>query len=114
GANEARLQWLAERNRRGKENLLAPHDGRRMPLARQRTLPADVLGLAPLDGRLRVGCHAGAERAAPLGPRGPCPYPAGIRPLRSARGTHDQQDRCERWHGDSPWARATCSPPSVV
>src|SRR5262245_45211055 len=72
GANEARLELLAERNRRGQENLLAPHDGRRMPFARQWTLPADVPGLAPFDGWLRVGCHAGAERAAPLGPRVVC------------------------------------------
>src|SRR5262245_16363020 len=68
GANEARLEWLAKWNRRGKEDLLAPHHGRRMPLARQHALPADVLGLAPFDRRLRVGRHAGAERAAPLGP----------------------------------------------
>src|SRR5688572_19582392 len=101
GANEARLQWLAERNRRGKENLLAPHDGRRMPLARQHTLPADVLGLAPFDGWLRVGCHAGAERAAPLGPRVFFLDRAALRRHWSAGDTHDQQDRCERWHSDS-------------
>src|SRR5262249_8467666 len=102
GANEARLQLLAKRNRRGKKNLLAPHDGRRMPLARQHTLPADVLGLPPFDGRLGVGCHGGGERAAALGPRVLCLGLVAIRLHWSAGDTHDQQDHFERWHSDSP------------
>src|SRR5215204_3529529 len=53
---------------RGHEDALAPDDGARMPLARQRGLPADVLGLAPFLGEVTLGRDAGAFGAAPLRP----------------------------------------------
>ena len=60
GADETRLDFLAERDRRGQKDAIAPDDRRRMALAWQRDLPANVLGLAPFDGRLSIGRYAGA------------------------------------------------------
>src|SRR5262249_39392806 len=45
GAHEAGLDGIAVGDRRGQEEAVAPDDRRGMPLARQRDLPAEVLGL---------------------------------------------------------------------
>src|SRR6516162_5660106 len=68
GANELGFDGFAEGDRRGEEDVVAPDDRRRMPLAGNRGLPADVLRFAPLSRRLRGGRNTSAERPAPLRP----------------------------------------------
>jgi hypothetical protein len=56
------------RHGRGDEDAITPDDWRRMPLARQRDSPADVLALAPFYWWSGVGRDASTQWATPLGP----------------------------------------------
>ncbi len=49
-------------------NMITPHDGRGMAKTGQGGFPAEVFGFTPFNGRVRVRCVAGGQRAAPLAP----------------------------------------------
>ena len=68
-----RRQLLTIRHRRCHEDAIPPNNRRRMPFAWQSHLPANILRLAPLDGRVGV-------RRSPS-PQGPAP----LRPIRLRR-----------------------------
>src|SRR5207253_7238000 len=52
----------------GEKDAVAPHDRRGVPLAGDGDFPGDVLGLAPLDGKVRLGGGPIPAWTAPPGP----------------------------------------------
>ena len=63
-----RLLRLADGHCGQDVNRIAEDDGRGMAFARQRNFPADIVGLAPVDGRIGVRRDAIGQRPAPLRP----------------------------------------------
>src|SRR5262245_39916830 len=65
------VDWLlrvAHRHCGQDGNRIAESDRRRMSFARQSNFPADVVGLAPMEGRICARRDAVRQRSAPLRP----------------------------------------------
>src|SRR5262249_55158575 len=60
--------WIFHRNSSHDKDTISPHNRRGVTFAGEGELPFNVVSFSPMQGRVGVGCHAGAQRTSPLRP----------------------------------------------